>query len=121
MNENVQMNPKVQMNEKQKKAIENLKNTIVRQREQAEDVLWDTMALFAGQIFYTTKNLEFSYLIKGNELFVSRKEKSITRATVNMAFRKALELGDKVTGPKKLGTFGASYLYPIFRCLGIIP
>ena len=35
-----------------------------------------------------------------------------------------LQAGEKlpllVTGPKKLGIFGASYLYPIFMELGII-
>ena len=47
-------------------------------------------------------------------MFVSRKNKSITRATVNVAFRKLLELGCAVSGPKKLGTFGASYVYAVF-------
>ena len=37
-----------------------------------------------------------------------------------MAFRKALELGGAVAGPKKLGTFGASYLYPVFVRIGVI-
>ena len=55
--------------------------------------------------------VEFFYIIKGNEMFVTRKDKSITRASVMAAFGKALELGRVVTGPKKLGTFGASYLY----------
>ncbi len=53
-------------------------------------------------------------------MFVTRKDKSITRASVMMAFHKALELGRIVTGPKKLGTFGASYLYPVFREIGVI-
>lgn len=37
-----------------------------------------------------------------------------------VAFHKALELDRVVTGPKKLGTFGASYLYPVFREIGVI-
>jgi hypothetical protein len=37
-----------------------------------------------------------------------------------MSFHRALELGEKATGPKKLGTFGASYLYPIFMRIGVI-
>ena len=44
----------------------------------------------------------------------------IIKRTVFMAFRKAMELGGAVAGPKKLGTFGASYLYPIFVRLGVI-
>lgn len=89
-----------------------------------DDLLWKAMILFAGFPFCTSKGLEFSYTVKkrkdgtsGGELFISRKEKSITKATVLIAFHKALEiisLEGKVTGPKKLGTFGASYLYPIF-------
>lgn len=56
-------------------------------------------------------------------MFLSRKDKSITRSTVNLAFRKALELQRElgmVSGPKKLGCFGASYLYPVFLEIGII-
>ena len=32
----------------------------------------------------------------------------------------ALKLGDGATGPKKLGTFGASYLYPVFKRIGVL-
>ena len=31
----------------------------------------------------------------------------------------ALELGGLVTGPKKLGVFGASYIYPVFVEIGV--
>lgn len=51
-------------------------------------------------------------------MFVDRKEKSITRATVIHAYHKALELG-VVTEPKKLNVFGASYLLPIFKRIGV--
>lgn len=86
-----------------------------------EAQLWKTLGTFQGVPFFTAKHLEFTYIIKGNEMFISRKEKSITRATVMIAFHRALALGEAVTGPKKLGTFGASYLYPVFIKLGIIP
>ncbi|MCI8709940.1 MAG: hypothetical protein HFG99_06970 [Dorea sp.] len=84
------------------------------------DRLWEVMELYEDFPFYTMRNLEFTYIIKGNEMFVDRKEKSITKATVGMALGKALELGGIVSGPKKLGTFGASYLYPIFLYYEII-
>lgn len=84
------------------------------------DWLWEVMELYEDFPFYTMRNLEFTYIIKGNEMFVDRKEKSITKATVGMALGKALELGGIVSGPKKLGTFGASYLYPIFLYYEII-
>lgn len=82
--------------------------------------LWEMLERLQGSEFLTAKKLKFTYKIKGGEMFVNRKEKSITQATVLVAFHKALELGDKATGPKKLGTFGASYLYPVFVRIGII-
>lgn len=53
---------------------------------------------------------------------IDRKEKTITRNTVLVAYENAVELMDTegcVSGPKKLGCFGASYLYPVFLELGI--
>ena len=64
--------------------------------------------------------LDFTYKIRGGEMFVDRKEKSITRATVMKAYGKVVELDGAVKGPKALGTFGASYLYPIFVKMGLI-
>lgn len=91
--------------------------------EELDEVLWPVLARYQGKDFLTAKGLQFSYTIRGNEMFVSRKEKSITRATVNIAFHVALAIqkgGMRVTGPKKLKTFGASYLYPVFIKIGII-
>ena len=85
--------------------------------------LWNAIVQFEGYPFYTCKGLEFTYEVKGGELFFSRKEKSITRATVDIAFCRALErmkTEGTVSGPKKLGVFGASYLYPVFLRLGVI-
>lgn len=85
--------------------------------------LWRAIVEREGQRFCTTKGLEFTYAVRGNEMFVSRKDTSITRATVNVAFQRALALlarGEAVAGPKKLGTFGASYLHPIFIALGVM-
>ena len=83
-----------------------------------EKGLWDRLREQEGKVFYTSRALPFSYSIVGNELRVDRKEKTITRSTVNIAFAKAKELGT-VTGPKKLGVFGSSYLWPVFLELGI--
>ncbi|MDO5337547.1 MAG: hypothetical protein Q4E89_08835 [Eubacteriales bacterium] len=88
-----------------------------------EECLWQVLLLFQEVPFYTAKGLDFTYHIKGNEIFFSRKDKSITRATVMLGFYAALSMrqrGELVTGPKKLGCFGASYLYPVFIALGII-
>lgn len=109
------------MTAKQKQAIKYLEKALQEsKRDVSADLLWDTIVEFQGYLFYTAKNLEFFYIIKGNEMFVTRKDKSITRASVMAAFGKALELGRVVTGPKKLGTFGASYLYPVFQKIGVI-
>ena len=88
-----------------------------------EEQLWELIRQKEGTVFTTSKGLPFTYSLKGNEMFVSRKDKSITRSTLNAAYRKATELmrtEGAVSGPKKLGTFGSSYIYPIFRELGII-
>lgn len=85
-----------------------------------DNLLWHTMLLFQSYPFYTVKRLAFTYIIQGNELFITRKSKSITRSTVMVAFHKVQKLGNVVSGPKKLGTFGASYLYSIFIELRII-
>ena len=90
-------------------------------RQQQDQALWEMMTALAGKRFYTAKKLEYTYRIRGGEMFVDRKEKSITQAMVFIVFHRALELGEKATGPKKLGTFGASYLYPVFQSLGIVP
>lgn len=96
-------------------------STLVGQStKELEAELWSILIYFQGYVFLTAKGLKFTYKIKGGEMFVNRKSKSITQATVFMAFRKAMELGGVVAGPKKLGTFGASYLYPIFMRVGLV-
>lgn len=85
--------------------------------------LWRTLQTLQQETFLTVKGLPFTITVKGNEPFISRKAKSITRATVERAFDRANEIqrnGDIVDGPKKLGTFGASYLYVLFLRLRII-
>lgn len=47
--------------------------------EPGNDTLWHALLIFEGYKFHTAKELPFTHTIKGGELFVSRKEKSITR------------------------------------------
>ena len=115
----------VQLEEEQKCLLKELQTAVERQedKEHLEELLWKTLTVFQGCPFYTVKNLEFVYEIRGNEMFVNRKDKSITRASISLAFEKALELQKTegtVKGPKKRNCFGASYLYPVFEKLGII-
>lgn len=88
-----------------------------------ENALWARLIENQGKTFQTAKGLPFCYTIVGNEMFVDRKEKSIARSSVNASYRKAKALMatfDRVNGPKELGTFGASYLFPVFLELSLI-
>lgn len=87
--------------------------------EETEKILWEAIKAFQGNPFLTVKGCAFTYIVKGNEIKISRKEKTITRSTVKIALKKALEL-KAVRGPKSLGVFGASYLYPLFLFFGVI-
>lgn len=106
-----------------KAAVEQLSRCIAEAGagdEKTKEMLWNAILRFEGYPFVTAKGLRFKYAVKGNEIFVDRKEKSITRSSVELAFQKALELGPGATGPKKLGVFGASYLYPVFVRFSVI-
>ena len=46
-------------------------------KEGLEELLWNTLTAFEGYHFRTAKGLRFHYSIKGNEIFFSRKEKSV--------------------------------------------
>lgn len=61
----------------------------------------------------------------GNELWISvdgvKKDKSISRSTVDLAYKNAQRLGGCIRGPKALGVPGAgSYLYSLFLRFGVI-
>lgn len=84
---------------------------------EAENQLWERLSEMQGVVFHTAKGLPFTYEIRGNEIFFSRKEKSVTRATVNKAYHRMME--ETITGSKQLSVFGASYLYPILKNMGL--
>ncbi|MBQ9196378.1 MAG: hypothetical protein IJ157_03960 [Clostridia bacterium] len=90
--------------------------------------LWQLLIDHQNEAYTTSgrgsrPGIPFTYAIRGGEMFVSAKEKSITKATVMTAYRNALALQAAegcVKGPKRLGVPGAaSYLYPVFIRLGI--
>ncbi len=105
---------RIRLYRERKKAVEEL------DERRTEEALWNCIGLFAGYLFKTTKNLKFTYTVKGNEIFVTRKDKSVTKSTVLLAYQKVLELGGDVKGPKMLGVFGASYLYSVFVRFGVV-
>ncbi len=78
------------------------------------DRFWELLLSHEGETFYTAKKLPFTYRIRGGELFVDRRSKSITRATVETALQKlAADGGRSITGPKSLCCFGAPYLWAL--------
>lgn len=88
----------------------------------AEKYLWDAIMAYADYPFLTEKGLSMKYTVKGGEIFFNRKEKSVTKASVMKAFHRARQLQHEkgfVNGPKELGTFGASYIYPVFLRIGV--
>jgi hypothetical protein len=115
--------------------------------------LWKTVVAFQAYPFTTSgrgnrPGVKFTYEVSksssaggrhyegeqvegyGNEMWITtlpdkvRKEKSISRSTVDLALRTALTVQAQegfVSGPKKLNIPGAgSYLYPLFIRFGVI-
>lgn len=112
--------PDISIKAERQKQYRVRKRNSVRTDVEREEKLWQELIYLQGCLFTTSKGLDFTYKIHGGEMFVDRKEKSITRATVMKAYGKVVELDGVVKGPKTLGTFGASYLYPIFVKMGLI-
>lgn len=102
---------------KRKKAVKKLKENI-----DDEQCLWEAIEAFAGYPFKTANGLPLKYEVRCNTLYFNRRKTGICRGDVISAFRKAQELQKTcgcVSGPKKLGTCGASCLYPVFLRIGI--
>ena len=95
-----------------------------------DEFIWKEIIKLENVTFITSRGLEYTYQIKRNknnerlnEIIISRKEKTITRATILLAYQNAVEIMNTegfVKGPKKLNVFGASYIYPVFIRLGLI-
>lgn len=110
---------------RRKKAVENLSVFVNSDMvtEEAKNILWETVVLFQDYVFHTVTEKSFHYQIGEDEIFFNRKEKSVTKATVNRAFEKVIELQKEnvlITDQKKIGCFGDSYLYLVFVRFGII-
>ena len=81
------------------------------------DELWKLLEYHQGETFYTAKGLPFAYEIRGGEMFVDRRSKSITKATFQRALERVKENPEKVTGPKSLNVFGAPYIFALLLSL----
>ena len=93
--------------------------------------LWNTILSNQGKQFTTSgrgarPGIPFTYTISTNtdgapgaEMFVSTRSKSITRSTILYAYHKVKAM-TIVPGPKSIGVHGDSYIYAIFKALGVI-
>lgn len=89
-------------------------------KEMTIDTLWQLLIDCQNQTFYTMKKLPFHYSVKGGEIFVDRRSKSITKATFKQALHK-LEAGHgTITGPKSLNVFGAPYVWAILKTFELV-
>lgn len=79
--------------------------------------LWRRITERQHQTFYTAKGLPFIYEIRGGEMVVNRKAKTITKATVGRALERMKENPAAVTGLKSLNVFGAPYILAVLRAL----
>ena len=87
----------------------------------SSEEFWNRLVSCQEQTFYTEKKLPFTYQIRGGEMFVDRRSKSITKATILKAYARGLEDHERVIcGPKKLNCFGTPYVWAIFRELGVV-
>ena len=81
------------------------------------ELLWQMLCELQKIPFYTVKGIQFTYSIRGYEMFVDRKEKSITQATVLLSAQRVLEKqnqGIAITGPKKNRYFWSKLSVPDF-------
>lgn len=116
--------------------------------EDQQLALWRCVCLFSGYPFRisgrgTRAGAKFKYIVSkapgnsgrkyegenvegfGNELWIiqngEKKEKSISRSSVDYAFSIVQEKGvASVTGPKQLKVYGSSYVYSVFRRFGLV-
>lgn len=117
--------PDISIKAERQKQYRVRKRNSVRTDFEQEEKLWQELIYLQGCLFRTygrngVGGVDFTYKIHGGEMFVDRKDTSITRATVMKAYRRVVELDGAVKEPKVLGTFGASYLFPIFVKMGLI-
>ena len=83
------------------------------------DSLWQLLTEHQNETFYTMKKLPFTYVVKGGELFVDRRSKSITKATFGQALNKLKE-NPQITGPKSLNVYGAPYVWALLKAFQVV-
>ena len=90
----------------------------------SEDIdLWEKMISHQGETLTTSGRgsrlgKPFIYEIRGAEMFVSSRAKSITRSTIIFTVHKVN--GKQISGSKARGVHGDSYIYAVFKAIGVI-
>lgn len=113
---------RLQIYRERKRAVFAFQNA-VKDSLLTEYIIWDAVSAFTNYPFYTSHGMKFFYKVHEGEIQVDQKKETITKATILLFIDRVLEMkdtGEKITGPKKVGTFGASYLYPIFVRIGLL-
>ena len=135
------------LDEKRKKAVKELLGS---NDADWKERLWRCVVAYEGVEYHTSgrgsrPGVAFSYTVSrtadqrsggrryggasvdgyGNELWIKtadgEKKKSISRSTVELGYKRAVEAGGAVKGPKGLGLPGAgSYVYSMLREFGVI-
>lgn len=125
---------RVQLFRERKTAVEKVKV------ERSSIALWRAIILFQSFPFLTfgrgdRSGVKFKYTVSkggsagrqyadqsvdgyGNEILIEGRDISISRSSVDMAFKIALE--GNITEPKQLKIFGSCYVYAIFRRFGFV-
>jgi len=87
------------------------------------EAIWQLLQQHQGETFHTAKGLPFTYSIRGGGVFVvprgawapvSPRPRGLEKITLLEA------AGEVITGPKKIGCYGASYLYPVLLALDVL-
>ena len=84
------------------------------------DTLWAMLTQHQNETFYTAKKLPFTYTIKGGEMFIDRRSKSLTRSTFQKALQKLEADSEHITGPKSLNVFGAPYIWALLKAFAVV-
>ena len=84
------------------------------------DLLWELLIKHQNETFYTMKRLPFTYYVKGGEIFVDRRSKSITKSTFSQGLEIIKHDPEHITGPKSLCVFGAPYIWAILKTFQIV-
>lgn len=104
------------------KTVDRILNGTAEIDEEFYDQLWDTICAFQNVTFKCKGNETYTYEVHDDELELKGLNKVFCRNALNYSADKALFLRQHqshVDRPERLGTIGASYIYPLFEKLGI--